>query len=95
MDSIMQKLSHLSQLYGKTKLEFLEYSDTIKHPFKLSKEQISQVSYGITETSDASLQKYIDILNNDKNLNKLYNKLSKIKIDGFITILEYASKSLF
>ena len=92
MDSIMQKLSHLSQLYGKTKLEFLEYSDTIKHPFKLSKEQISQVSYGITETSDASLQKYIDILNNDKNLNKLYNKLSKIKIDGFITILEYASK---
>ena len=92
MDIIMQKLVHLAKRYRKTKSEFSESSETIKNTFKLSNEQISLVSFGIVETSNTSLQKYVDILNNDKNLNKLYDKLSKIKLDGIITILEYALK---
>jgi hypothetical protein len=92
MDSIMQKLVHLSMRHRKAKIEFFESSDTIKNTFKLSNEQISLVSFGIIETSNTRLQKYVDILNNDKNLNKLYDELSKIKLDGIITIFEYALK---
>jgi hypothetical protein len=92
MDIIMQKLLPLSKQYRKTKNKFLDYSDTIMNTFNLSDEQISLVSFGIIETCNPSLQKYVDILNNDKNLNKLYDRLSKIKLDGIITILEYALK---
>lgn len=88
----MQKLVHLSMRYRKAKIEFFESSDTIKNTFKLSNEQISLVSFGIIETSNTRLQKYVDILNNDKNLNKLYDELSKRKLAGIITILEYALK---
>ena len=92
MDSIIQKLVHLSKRYRKTKSEFVKSSNTIKNTFKLSNEQISLVSFGIIETSSTSLQKYVDILNNDKNLNKLNSDLSKIKLDGIINILEDALK---
>lgn len=92
MDSIYQKLTHLSKRYRKTKSEFLESTNIIKNPFKLSNEQVSLVSFGIIETSNISLQKYVNILNNNKNLNKLNGELSKIKLDGIITILEYALK---
>ena len=88
----MQKLVHLSKRYRKAKIEFFESSGTIKNTFKLSNEQISLVSFGIIETSNTRLQKYVDILNNDKNLNKLNDELSKIKLDGIIMILEYALK---
>jgi hypothetical protein len=92
MDHIMQELLDLSIQYQETKKKFFDYSDTIKNTFKLSNEQISLVSFGIVETSNTSLQKYVDILNNDKNLNKLNDELSKIKLNGIITILEYALK---
>jgi hypothetical protein len=92
MDHIMQKLIPLSKQYRKTKNKFLDYSDTIKNTFNLSDEQISLVSFGIVETSNPSFQKYVDILNNDKTLNKLNDDLSKIKLEGIITILEYALK---
>ena len=92
MDSINQKLTHLSKRYRKTKSEFLESTSIIKNTFKLSNEQVSLVSFGIIETSNISLQKYVDILNNNKYLNKLNGELSKIKLDGIITILEYALK---
>jgi hypothetical protein len=88
----MQELLDLSIQYQETKKKFFDYSDTIKNTFKLSNEQISLVSFGIVETSNTSLQKYVDILNNDKNLNKLNDELSKIKLNGIITILEYALK---
>ena len=68
MDSIIQKLVHLSKRYRKTKSEFVKSSNTIKNTFKLSNEQISLVSFGIIETSSSSLQKYVDILNNDNFL---------------------------
>jgi hypothetical protein len=92
MDSTIQKLTHLSKRYNLSKSEFFEFSDTLKNTFNLSNEQVSQVSFGIVETANKSLQKYVDILNNDNKLNKLYNEFSKLKLDGIIIILEYALK---
>ena len=88
----MQKLKHLSKQYNLSKNEFIEFSVTLKNTFKLSNEQGSLVSFGIVETANKSLQKYVDILNKDNKLNKLYDEFSKIKLDGIIVILEYALK---
>jgi hypothetical protein len=92
MDNIMQELVTLSKLYRKTKNKFFDYSDTLKSKFNLSDEQINSVDFGIIETSNPSLQKYVDILNNDKNLKNLNRKFLKIKFEGIIKILQYALK---
>lgn len=92
MDTIIQKLVPLSKQYRKTKNKFLDYSSTLKCPFNLSDEQKNSVDFGILETCNPDLQKFVDILNNDQKLKKLNYKLRKIKFDGIITILEYALK---
>jgi hypothetical protein len=90
MDSILGNLVHLSKQFRKAKKQFLDYSAEIKNTFNLSDDQIPLVSFGIIETCNPSLQKYVDILNNDQTINKLNDKVKSIKFEGIITILEYA-----
>ena len=93
MDEIMEKLKILSKQYRKTKKKFLDYSAEIKSTFNLLDEQKNSVDFGIIETCNPDLQKFVDILNNDKSLKKLNTQFRRIKFEGIITILEYALES--
>ena len=86
----MEKLEILSKQYRKTKNKFLDYSAEIKSTFNLLNEHKNSVDFGIIETCNPDLQKFVDILNNDKTLKKLNTRFRGIKFEGIITILEYA-----
>lgn len=93
MDEIIEKLKILSKQYIKTKKKFLDYSAEIKSTFNLLDEQKNSVDFGIIVTSNPDLQKFVDILNTDKSLKKLNTQFRTIKLEGIITILEYALES--
>ena len=86
----MQELVTLSKQYRKTKSKFFDYSETTKSSFNLSDEQKNSIAFGIIKPADPHLQKYVDILNNDRNLKKLNRQFSKTKFEGIIKILQYA-----
>ncbi|MGE5406698.1 MAG: hypothetical protein ACM3NR_03210 [Methanosarcina sp.] len=92
MDTVMAKLVQLSKDYMKAKNEFFQYSDTLKDSFNLSEENKSSVAFGIVDTKDPNLQKYVDILNSDETLIDLNSRFSKIKLEAVTEILQYALK---
>jgi hypothetical protein len=91
MNSLMKELVTLSKQYFEAKEKFCEHSEKIKSTFNLSLDKQNSVAFGIIKSSNHHLQKYIDILNSDKNLNNLNRQFSKIKFEGIIKILQYAA----
>ncbi|MFC2089645.1 hypothetical protein ACFLT1_02625 [Bacteroidota bacterium] len=87
MDSLRKYLFSISRQYRKTKKELFDYSDRLKDSFNLPDVDRRNIAYGIIKTNNPDLQKFVDILNNDKYLERLNNQLFDIKMDGIIKSL--------
>ena len=92
MDKVKQKLKKLSRKYKIAKKKFFKHSDHLISTFNLTDKHLSAVSFGMSTTANPKLQKFVDILNSDKTLIKLHDKVSGYKNIGVIAILKYALK---
>lgn len=90
MDYTIQTLTSLSKNYQEVKKMFLQSSERIRSNFNIPNDKKSSVDFGIIMTSDPSLQEFVDILNNNKTLINLNEKLNTLRYEGIFIILEYA-----
>jgi hypothetical protein len=90
MDQIFKQLSAIISQYKKKKLAIRNQTDLCMSKFNLSKSQRNEVEFGIIIPADRSLQKYADIINRDRKLNRLSDETEQLILNGSLMIIQYA-----
>lgn len=86
--STLDQLNKYAESYKRKKKSFRKRLKTLKDQFNLKPEQEREVDFGIIIPADRSLRKYTDILNADKELNKLSDQINDIILKGCVVIFK-------
>jgi len=86
--AVLRELKTYAVSYKKKKAEFRLRNGIVKSQFNLKADQQREVEFGTIIPADRSLQKYVDILNSDPELNDLKDQISDIILKGCTAIFK-------